>query len=186
MQDVVIVPGIGNSGPEHWQTHWQRHHPRIARLQPDSFEQPQLHDWLRALDRCVRQCAAPPLLIAHSLGCLLVAHWAACTERLPRGAFLVAVPDPDSAAFPHARAASFVPVPMAPLPFPSLIVASSDDPYATPSYSYRRAADWGSGLIELDRLGHLNAASGLGDWRHGAHLLAAFDAGIGRARAVPA
>lgn len=183
MQAVVIVPGIGNSGPGHWQTLWQRRDPRMRRLQPDSFAQPQLHDWLRALDRCVQQCATPPLLVAHSLGCLLVAHWAARAARLPRGAFLVAVPDPDSAAFPQAEAASFVPVPTAPLPFPSLMVAGSDDPYAALSYSRRCASDWGSGLIELDRVGHLNAASGLGAWPGGAQLLAAFDAGIGR---VPA
>ncbi|MDQ1091526.1 putative alpha/beta hydrolase family esterase [Xanthomonas sacchari] len=186
MQDVVIVPGIGDSGPEHWQTLWQRHDPRMRRLQPASFAHPQLHDWLRALDRCVQHCATPPLLIAHSLGCLLVAHWAARAERLPRGAFLVAVPDPHSAAFPHAHAASFVPVPVAPLPFPSLIVASNDDPYAAPSYSRRCAADWGSGLVELDRLGHLNAASGLGAWPHGAQLLAAFDAGLRPAPTSPA
>ncbi|WOS41274.1 RBBP9/YdeN family alpha/beta hydrolase [Xanthomonas rydalmerensis] len=185
MQDVVIVPGIGDSGPEHWQTLWQRQDTRMRRLQPDSFAHPQLQDWLRALDRCVQDCATPPLLVAHSLGCLLVAHWAARADRLPRGAFLVAVPDPDSDAFPHAQAASFVPVPTARLPFPSLIVASSDDPYATPSYSRRCASDWGSGLVELDRLGHLNAASGLGAWPHGAQLLAAFDAGLGPAPASP-
>jgi len=186
MQAVVIVPGIGDSGPEHWQTHWQRRNAHMRRLQPSSFAQPQLRDWLHALDRCVQDCATPPLLVAHSLGCLLVAHWAARAQRLPRGALLVAVPDPDSAAFPHAQAASFVPVPTAPLPFRSLIVTSSDDPYATPPYSRRRARDWGSGLVELDGLGHLNAASGLGEWPAGAQLLAAFDAGIGHAPAARA
>lgn len=184
MQAVVIVPGIGDSGPGHWQTHWQRRDARMLRLQPGSFAQPQLHDWLRALDRCVQQCATPPLLVAHSLGCLLVAHWAVRAERAPRGAFLVAVPDPDSAVFPHAHAASFVPVPAALLPCPSLIVASSDDPYATPSYSRRCASAWGSGLVELGRLGHLNAASGLGEWPGGAQLLAAFDADIGHPPAL--
>jgi len=74
----------------------------------------------------------------------------------------------------------------APLPFPSLIVASNHDPYAAPSYSRRCASAWGRGLVELDRLGHLNAASRLGEWPGGAQLLAAFDAGIGRAPALPA
>lgn len=175
---TIILPGIGGSGDAHWQTLWQQADPAMRRIQPSSWDQPELEDWLAALDRAVVAASEPPLLVAHSLACLLVAHWAARRELPVRGALLVAVPDPDSPAFP-VEAAGFRHAPDQPLRFPALIVASTDDPYGALPYARQRAAAWGAGLVIAGALGHINGASGLGDWPLGTMLLQAFSAGTG-------
>ncbi|HWL88738.1 MAG TPA: alpha/beta hydrolase, partial [Polyangiaceae bacterium] len=116
----------------------------------------------------------------HSLGCLLVAHWASAARANDAaapvaGAFLVAIPDSNSAAFPP-EAASFADPPVATLPFPSLIVASTDDPYASLDHAEMRAAQWGSGIVVAGALGHINGKSGIGDWPQGMALLRSFAA----------
>lgn len=176
---TIILPGIGGSGDAHWQTLWQRANPAFRRFQPASWDQPQLDDWIAALDRAVAEAQEPPLLVAHSLACLLVAHWAARSQAAVRGALLAAVPDPRGPEFP-AVASSFGGVPEQPLRFPALIVASSDDPYGSLSYAQGRAAAWGAGLVVAGALGHINAASGIGDWPQGRALLEAFATGTGR------
>jgi predicted alpha/beta hydrolase family esterase len=117
------------------------------------------------------------VLVAHSLACLLVIHWAMQSRLRIAGAFLVSVPDPDGPEFPSA-AASFRAIPEDPLPFPSLIVASTDDPYGTLAYVRRRSAQWRTGLVIAGALGHINASSGLADWAQGRGLLEAFCAGL--------
>lgn len=179
MTDIVILPGIGGSGEEHWQTYWERRHPRARRFQPTDWDQPDLSDWIAALDRAVAAADAAPLLVAHSLACLLVAHWQRASSLPVAGAFLVAVPDPKSEVFP-AEAAGFADAPQARLRFPSLIVASSDDPYGTFEYARAQASQWGSGIIEAGPLRHINGRSGLGDWPNGSALFHAFAAGTKR------
>jgi predicted alpha/beta hydrolase family esterase len=171
MPDIIILPGIGGSGPEHWQSRWQALDPSMRRFAPADWDRPDLPDWIAALDQAVADCEEPPILVAHSLACLLVAHWAG---RAPiAGAVLVAAPDPSSNAFP-AIAAGFADAPMRTLPFPSLIIASADDPFASLDYAAACAQAWDSDLTEIGAVGHINAASGLGDWDHGAVLLEAF------------
>jgi predicted alpha/beta hydrolase family esterase len=123
MHDTITLPGLGGSGDTHWQTIWERDDARFMRFQPASWDQPDLDDWEQSLERAVRSCATPPVLVAHSLACLLVAHWAARFPSSIAGAFLVAVPDPDGANFPM-EAAAFKTVPDRALPFPSLVIAS--------------------------------------------------------------
>lgn len=176
---IINLPGIGNSGELHWQTRWEQLGLVQRRFQPGSWDQPQLHDWIDALEKAIAVCSEPPMLVAHSLSCLLVAHWAATSEQRIRGAMLVAVPDTSSAAFPTA-ATSFTGVPEMPLPFPTLIVASSNDPYATTTYANQRAQQWQTGMVEAGAYGHLNAASGLGEWYLGQSLLTAFMTGLGQ------
>lgn len=179
---VIFLPGIGGSGDAHWQTIWQRKDPRSVRFQPSSWDLPDLDDWIFALDDAVERADQPATLVAHSLACLLVAHWAtrsALPHRVAR-AFLVAVPDPDASAFPCAAAGTFVDVPSAPLPFSTLIVASSNDPYASFAYAERRALEWDAGLINVGALGHINTASGLGAWPEGRSLLTEFQSGACR------
>jgi predicted alpha/beta hydrolase family esterase len=181
MTAIITLPGIGNSGDLHWQTFWEKSDPSIRRFRPTDWERPDLNDWIAALDQAIAEAGEPPLFVAHSLACLLVVHWAARRQSRPvQGAFLVGVPDPDSPAFPAAEAASFRPVPDLPLPFPALIVASTDDPYASTDYVRARAAAWGAGFVVAGALGHISSASGLGDWPLGAMLLEAFRAGITR------
>jgi len=172
MTPVLIVPGIGGSGPLHWQSRWQELHPAYRRVQMPDWDRPELAAWVRTLDAAVSAAAPAPVIVAHSLGCLAVAHWAAGGGRA-RAALLVAVPDPAGPDFPEV-AASFGPVPRVPLAFPSRIVASRNDPYGTFAFAERCAAAWGSALTDVGAAGHINADSALGDWPEGQRLLADF------------
>jgi len=171
-RSILIVPGIGNSGEAHWQSRWQQRHAGITRIAPSSWDEPECADWTAAIERAVSASGPHTLVVAHSLGCLAVAHWAARTAQAARvaGALLVAVPDPHGARFP-AAAHGFAPLPELRLPFPSLIVASDDDPYAHIAHAERYAAAWGGSLHRIGKRGHINAASGLGDWSDGWQLL---------------
>ena len=170
-QDPVhlIIPGIGDSGPQHWQSLWQAADPRLRRVVQRDWDRPHCDEWVATLQAAVQAAGAGVVLVAHSLGCLLVAHWAARhagTAGAVRAALLVAVPDPQGPAFP-AQALGFAPLPMQRLPFASLVVASSDDPYGSLDHARGCAAAWGSRLVEAGARGHLNAASGLADWPEG-------------------
>lgn len=172
---VLIVPGIGNSAPQHWQSRWQQAEPAWRRLRVPDWERVQADDWIEALEREVSELGDGVVLVAHSLGCLAVAQWAAQSALATNvaGALLVAPPDPQGAAFPAQQAQGFQPA-RAPLPFPALVLASSDDPYATIEKARDMARAWAAELLELGPLGHLNAASGLGEWPQGRALLSRF------------
>ena len=111
------------------------------------------------------------VIAAHSLGCLLVVHWASLKRSNIAGALLVAVPDPSSPAFPS-EASGFAPVPDIRLGFPTVVVASTDDPYGTVDFARGCANVWGSRFVNIGAAGHINAASGLGGWPVGFELLA--------------
>ena len=133
---------------------------------------------MRALERAVREARTPPVLVAHSLACLLVAHWHQASSSPIEAAFLVSVPDPSSDIFP-AQAAGFAKVPQQRLSFPSLIVASTNDPYGSLAYARTRAGQWGSALAVVGAFGHINDQSGLGNWPEGWTLLTDFAAEAG-------
>ncbi|CAN7631796.1 alpha/beta fold hydrolase [Phenylobacterium sp. LjRoot225] len=172
--ETIMLPGIGGSGGGHWQTLWRLNDPFATVFQPSDWDRPDLDDWVAALDRAVALAAQPPLLVAHSLGCLLVAHWAARGRGLVAGAFLVAVPDPDGPVFPAEQAATFRSVPRQPMLFPTLMIASSDDPYGSLEFGRRCADAWRADLITAGALGHINEASGVGAWPSGRTLLTSF------------
>lgn len=170
---VLIVPGISNSGPEHWQSRWQQHNPSYVRVPFAEWDAPDRHDWVATLEAKVRELGPDTVIVAHSLGTLAVAHWAAgyAGRKAPvAGALLVAVPDPDGPNFPQ-QARNFKPLPLQPLGFPAVVVASDNDPYSGPVYSAAIAQAWGSRFISIGAHGHINAASGLGDWPQGRALL---------------
>lgn len=168
---MVIVPGINDSGPTHWQTLWQASHPDARRIEPTSFDQPDLEDWVRALDVAVGSCAGPPLLVAHSLGTLAVLEWVRRfgTERVA-AALLVAPPDPHGPNFPT-EAPTFVLRDLAPLGIPAAVVGSTDDPYDPDGFAARVAAIGGASLHLIGDAGHLNASSELGEWLQGRQIL---------------
>ena len=168
---VLVLPGYAGSGPEHWQTLWERRHGYV-RVEQDDWERPELAAWKRRLHEAIEQAATPVVLVAHSLGCALVAHVAgdAVAGRIA-GALLVAPPDVDEIRHLMPEIEDFAPVPLAPLPFPSLVVASTDDPYAEPERARAFAAAWGARLVELQAAGHINAESDLGEWPEGHRLL---------------
>ncbi|MFZ5739884.1 MAG: RBBP9/YdeN family alpha/beta hydrolase [Pseudomonadota bacterium] len=178
MAPVIILPGISGSGETHWQSLWQSASPSFSRFRPADWDAPDLADWTAALHAALADAPRAAVLVAHSLACLLVAHAAEQIRDRVRGAFLVAVPDPEAPAFP-AEAASFCNPPARPLPFPALIVASSDDPYGSLDYARRRAGEWNTGLVIAGAHGHINGASGLGEWQQGRSLFDAFCAGLG-------
>ncbi|MFM0598249.1 RBBP9/YdeN family alpha/beta hydrolase [Paraburkholderia dilworthii] len=172
---VFVVPGIGNSGPSHWQSVWQATHSDWRRLEVEDWDQVVCDDWVSAIERQVAEIGEETVIVAHSLGCLAVVHWAARHATRIRGALLVAVPDPAAPVFPAVVASGFTPLPSEPLPFRTTIVSSTNDPYGSSDFARARAAAWGSELIDVGAQGHLNGESGLGDWRQGFKLLETFD-----------
>ncbi|HEU4566158.1 MAG TPA: alpha/beta hydrolase [Gemmatimonadaceae bacterium] len=171
---VLILPGLGDSGPEHWQSHWERRDPDCERVVQAEWDAPRIADWVARLDEAVARRDAPVVLAAHSSACALVAHWAADASpaRLARvrGALLVAPTDPEGPHYP-AGPVGFAPMPLRPLPFASVVVASDDDCYVAPERAREYAAAWGSRLVMLAGAGHINAASGHGPWPEGYALL---------------
>ena len=168
---IITLPGIYGSGPTHWQSRWEAREPaRFTRFAPSDWDQPDLDDWIDALSQAVRQAPASPVLVAHSLSCLLVPWWAHRGEGTVRAALLVAPVDPFAPAFPT-EAAGFSDWPSGRLPFPTIVVGSDDDPYATADWSRRFARRIGARYRNLGPHGHINADSGLGDWPEGADIL---------------
>lgn len=171
--NVLTVPGLWNSGPQHWQTHWERTH-GWQRVQQRNFDLPDRDEWIATLDRVIRECATPPVLAAHSLGCSLVTHWAEETGgRGVAGAFLVAPSDVEAPDYPM-EGRSFSRMSLTPLPFPSLLVASNDDPYVSADRAREFAQAWGSQLVFIGDAGHINGASGHGPWPEGEAMLLDF------------
>ena len=169
-RDVLLVPGIGNSGPQHWQSRWEANDDTCIRVQQKDWDNPVCGDWVGALESAALRAGPEPLIAAHSLGCLTVAHWLAHTSVSIAGALLVAVPDPQGATFP-AQAVGFAPLPRQQFPCVSILVASTDDPYSPLSFARQCAEAWGSRFIDIGRAGHINADSGLGEWHEGRRLL---------------
>lgn len=169
---VLTLPGYGDSGPDHWQSHWERADSTCRRVTQDDWLAPRLEHWLAALDRHVAECAAPPVLVAHSLACALVAHWAGRARSTANGALLVAPADVDSPLRTADEVRNFSPMPMDRLPFPCIVVASTDDPFVSLDRATAFAAAWGSRLVTLEHAGHINADAGFGPWPEGRALLA--------------
>jgi len=166
MRPVLLVPGIGNSGPTHWQSLWEARYSNVLRLQQQDWEHPVCDAWAEVLELAVRQCAEPPIVVAHSLGCLVVARWAAHSAQAIHAALLVAVPDPAAASFP-VEATGFLPLPSTLAGRRLTVVSSTNDPFSSPAYTEQRVAAWGAEHICLGARGHLNASSGLADWPEG-------------------
>jgi uncharacterized protein len=176
----VIVPGINGSGRQHWQTHWQQAWGTTAsRIEPASWDAPELNDWCRAIDEATA-VAGPVILIAHSLGCLAAATWLTRPHRPGRtvhAALLVAPPDPTATTFPAKEAPTFTDLPMAHILTRALVVSSENDPYCTPQAAKKMAEAWNAAHTTIGRAGHINAESGLGTWERGRALLRDFLAG---------
>ncbi len=174
MTTVLILPGLGNSGPEHWQSHWERQDPLCLRVNQDEWDKPHCADWVARLDEAISTRKAPVVLAGHSSACALVAHWSRrasnATLSRVRGALLVAPSDPDNPNFPEGPV-GFGPVPMQPLPFAGIVVASTNDPYVSAPRAEAYARAWQSRFVLLPDAGHINVASGFGPWPEGFALL---------------
>ena len=172
---VLLLPGWQGSEAEHWQSRWEEVHGDL-RVQQHDWNTPLRGDWICQLEAAIHQAPAPVLLVAHSLGCHLVAGWAAASPLFgttgdPRAgpvlaALLVAPPDltrPDLPPALHSWAGH----PLRRLPFPAHLLSSNDDPFCSAQAAASMAAAWGARHTNLGALGHINSASGLGDWPQG-------------------
>ena len=170
---VLTVPGIDNSGPGHWQSIWEREQADCRRVDLGTWDHPQRNAWVNRLNLAIAGLSRPVILVAHSLGCHAVAWWSAMEQPAPGkvlGALLVAPPEVDDSPA-DTRLFAFAPAPRSRLPFPSLLVASENDPYASFGRSKRMARLWGSQLVDAGPLGHINADSNIRDWPYGKYLL---------------
>lgn len=166
----LILPGWQGSPDEHWQSHWQRSLPHASRVEQADWQQPDPHNWVEALERSVAAAQSPVVLIAHSLGCVTVARWAAqaplASLRKVRGALLVAPADVERPGCPEALQ-GFAPISRELLPFPSVLVGSDNDPAASAVRALELARDWGAQPAILPGAGHINVKSGHQRWEQG-------------------
>ena len=171
--NYLNVPGLNNSGPNHWQTLWEDAYPQqFSRVEQENWSSPTRNEWVSALHTKLEEYDSPVVLVAHSLGCVTVAHWANENKSAAViGALLVAPANAEQSSRECFK--TFCPVPKNRLPFPSIVVASTNDPYAAIENSARLAAYWGSKFVCAGDKGHINAQSGLGDWKEGLSMLSA-------------
>lgn len=167
---VFTLPGRGNSGDKHWQTFWERRRPDLRRVHQDEWDNPNVDAWVETLQRAIAESTAPVVLVAHSLSVALVAHWAARYRGPVKGALLVAPSDVEHPTYP-AGATGFAPMPLQPLPFASIVVASSDDARVSLERARQFAEAWGSRLEIPGAYGHLGSQAELGEWPYGEGLL---------------
>lgn len=172
---VLLVPGLNNSGPDHWQTLWERDLPQSQRVDLGMWDNPHRNTWVNKLNLAIHRSGRPVVLVAHSLGCHAVAWWAEYEQPAfgnpVVGALLVAPPDVEGEDR-DPRLKRFAPLVGSRLPFRSVVAASQNDPYASFGLAKRFARKWGSRLIDAGPIGHINASSGIGNWPYGRYLLA--------------
>ncbi len=175
---LLIVPGLRDHVPQHWQTLLQAATPGARSVPPLTENGLSLAARVEAIDRALAAIAGPVILVAHSAGVLMAVHWAARHKRPILGALLVTPPDLEAswpANYPQPdtlREHGWSPLPRTRLPFPSIVAASSNDHLASLDAVHRMAADWGSQVVELGAVGHLNPAAGYGPWPRAEALIA--------------
>lgn len=171
---ILIVPGLNNSNPQHWQSLWETQRDDCHRVDLGGWDDPHRNTWINKLNLAIHQAGRPVMLVAHSLGCLAVAWWAEYEQPSYAnpvvGALLVAPPDVDRPGA-DPRLARFGACPRNPLPFPAFLAASQDDHYCKLKTARMLARDWGARFAFAGAIGHINADSGIGDWDFGKVLL---------------
>jgi predicted alpha/beta hydrolase family esterase len=173
--DLLIIPGLGGSGPDHWQSRWQSKLPTARRVEQQDWDCPTLSAWQARLAEAIAESERPIVLIAHSLGVILVGHvLSRAGPNRVAGAFLVAPPSASAVTALAEIDPAFVPFPGTALPCPSVMVASTDDPYATVEDTAELASTWGSSFLNAGAAGHINPDSGHGPWPEGLMAFAGF------------
>ena len=167
-----IVPGLGNSGPGHWQTYFERTNPAFTRIEQREWDAPDRAEWVETIEQALAgEDLSNVVLIGHSLGCTTIAHWANTYGHRLKGALLVAPSDVETPHYATFPTTGFGPMPLQRLPFPSKVVASTNDPWVSLARAQQFAEAWGSELVVIGDAGHINAASDHGDWPAGLTLL---------------
>jgi len=171
---ILILPGLGNSGEGHWQTIWEKEH-NFTRVNQRDWNTPVCADWIEKLDQVVMQgTPSTTILVGHSLACTTVAFWAAQYQRVIKGALLVAPSDTEANTYPVGTS-GFTPMPTQRLPFPSIVVTSSNDYYVRLERAEELARYWGGKFVNIGPAGHINVAAGFGNWHDGLALLHQLD-----------
>lgn len=166
---VLMVPGYTGSGPDHWQSIWQRNRAEYRRVEQRDWEHPDKEEWVHALEEAIAVIDGPIVLVAHSLGCHTIAAWSARFQSNIYAAMLVAPSDPETPDFP-AAIRGFHPVHLQRFSFPGLVVASGNDPLVTVERAKFFAESWGCDFLNIGNAGHIATADGYGPWP-GGHLL---------------
>jgi predicted alpha/beta hydrolase family esterase len=171
--NILLLPGWQNSGPEHWQSRWEALYGDV-RVEQHDWMRPLRGDWIARLEEVLLAQNGPSILVAHSLGCMLIAAWAAISRNthLVQGALLVAPGDPEREEL-RPMLKSWSPVVMQKLPFKSVLLGSQNDPYCALERVREFATAWGAEFVDFGARGHINAESGLGDWPQGRALVTA-------------
>ena len=164
---IIIVPGWRDSGPGHWQTLWADSLPGAQRVVQDDWVSPTRQAWVGALSQLILKSPGPVVVVAHSLGCITTAHLPPEASARIQGALLVAPADPER----RGVLADFAPVPYQRLPYESILVASSNDPYCPVRTAGAYARAWGSQFVRLQDAGHINVEAGFGYWPLGLALV---------------
>lgn len=172
--DILIVPGYTNSGPEHWQSRWQEKLSTARRVEQDAWSKPVREDWTTRFADCVNESERPVVVIAHSLGVATVVQALPALKKPIKGAFFVAPPEVENPQIRPRHLMTFGPYPREPLPFPSIIVASRNDPFGSFEHAGDIANAWGSLLVDAGEAGHITAESGHGPWPEGTMVFARF------------
>ena len=166
--DILVVPGLGNSGPGHWQRRWGARFSTAQFVEQEEWDKPELGPWVYKIEREIMLATRPVVLIAHSLAVSAVVHAARrLTDTKVRGAFLVSAPDLELNPNVPVATRPFRGVPRDPLPFPSMLIASATDPFCSVERAAEFAACWGSDFHLAGDAGHINVASGHGPWPEG-------------------
>ena len=174
---VLFVPGLRDHVADHWQTLLAAEFPGSRTVAPLEHDKLSCAARVQALDHAICDIDGPVVLAAHSAGCLMVAHWARTHDRPIAGALLATPADVETPlpqgypTFPELQANGWLPMPRAPLPFRAIVAASTNDPLAELDRTAALAQDWGSNLVLLGEVGHLNPAAGFGCWPQGKTLL---------------
>jgi predicted alpha/beta hydrolase family esterase len=170
--NLLLLPGLGNSGEKHWQTFWHEKFKNSKRIIQDNWDEPIREDWIARLKEEVQKLKGPTILVAHSLAVSLVLHWASSNnDKNIVGALLVAPADVDSPEHTPEIIRNFSPMPTIKLPFPSIVVASENDPYASFERKKYFAEQWVSDFVNVGQQGHINSDSDLKYWEEGQLIL---------------
>jgi len=167
MARILIVPGWRDSGPGHWQSLWAEQLPGAVRVRQDDWVTPSRTAWVASIARTILEQPEPVVVAAHSLGCMATVHLPQGAAARIRGALLVAPADPER----RSVLADFAPVPYQPLPYRSVLVASSNDPFCPVRLAGAYARAWGSEFVRMQNAGHINVEAGFGPWPLGLALL---------------
>jgi len=168
---VLLVPGLGGSGADHWQAVWAATLSNAHLVKQRSWDQPDPQSWIAALSDAVDELPGA-IVVAHSLGCMVVAHLVNGRPSAPiSGALLVCPPDVESEKHTPSEVRCFEPIPLPRFPFPAIVVGSESDPFVTVARARGFADRWGAQFINVGRCGHINTVSGHGPWPEGLSLL---------------